>query len=120
MHKKGLDSWSTQHALQFAVIKPNNADHKYVPSRWGRLLIFISDFINILDVDMQLCTSEPQKELQTFPRLPRAVSFLPYAFSLIKRTGTNALTKHRKGMCTVCFKGRKRLCYEKITANNCK
>lgn len=57
---------------------------------------------------MQLCTSEPHKELQTFPRLLVPVSSIPYAFSLIKHTGTNALTKHRKELCSVCFKGRKR------------
>lgn len=56
---------------------------------------------------MQLCTTEPHKELQTFPRLPIAVSSPPHAFSLIKHTGTNALTKQKKELCTVCFKVRK-------------
>lgn len=58
---------------------------------------------------MQLCTSEPLKELQTFPRLPIPVSSLPYAFSLIKHTGTNALTKHRRELCSDGLKGRQRL-----------
>lgn len=66
---------------------------------------------------MQLCTAEPHKELQTFPRLPIAVSSLPYAFSLIKHTGTNALTKHRKDLCSVCFKVRKRLAMKKSKDN---
>lgn len=33
-----------------------------------------------------------------------AVSSPPYAFSLIKHTGTGALSKQRKQLCLVCFK----------------
>lgn len=58
---------------------------------------------------MQLCTSEPHKQLQTFPRPPIAVSSVLYVFSLIKHTGTNALTKHREELCSVCLKVKKRL-----------
>lgn len=37
-------------------------------------------------------------------RNPMAVSSPPYAFSLIKHTGTGALSKQRKQLCLVCFK----------------
>lgn len=66
---------------------------------------------------MQLCTSEPHKELQTFPRLPIPVSSLPYAFSLIKHTGTNALTKHSRELCSEGLKGRKRPTMKKSEEN---
>lgn len=47
---------------------------------------FISDFMPILNVDMQLCT-EPQKERETFPVFPTLVGVVHNAFSVMKHTG---------------------------------
>lgn len=65
-------------------------------------LIFKTKIIHTLDA--VFARPNDAKDPVRSQRNPMAVSSPPYAFSLIRHTGTSALSKQRKRLCLVCFK----------------